>query len=104
MRKGDEWMSTIVSHLGQATEKATALQQATEKLQKNVATVTMDEETTVAGNTNAHEAIQAEIDAVTQIASALITASSNLQSVAHDFASKDAELGQCLQQVGGTAP
>lgn len=97
-------MSTIVSHLGQATEKATALQQATEMLQKSVGTVTMDEETTVAGNTNAHEAIQSEIDAVTQIASVLTTASSHLQSVAHEFAAKDVELGQCLQQMGEATP
>ncbi|EFS03050.1 TIGR04197 family type VII secretion effector [Listeria seeligeri] len=48
-------MSTVASDLGQATEKATALQQAVSILQKQGTTATKDEETTVGGkHTGAH--------------------------------------------------
>ncbi|EAD3671848.1 TIGR04197 family type VII secretion effector [Listeria seeligeri] len=94
-------MSTVTSDLGQATEKATALHQAVSILQKQGTTTTKDEETTVGGNTQAHTAIQAEGKAVSQIASALTTASTNLQSVAEAFAAKDVELGANLSAIGG---
>ncbi|EUJ26943.1 hypothetical protein MFLO_13765 [Listeria floridensis FSL S10-1187] len=92
-------MTKITSDLGQASEKATALQQAVSSLPTTV-TVAKDEQTTVAGNTRAHEAIQAEMDATIQIAEALTTASANLQSVAQAFAAKDVELGSAFQAVG----
>ncbi|WP_167630580.1 TIGR04197 family type VII secretion effector [Listeria valentina] len=97
-------MSTVASDLGQASEKATALQQAVSTLQKQGTTVTKDEETTVGGNTQAHTAIQAEVEAVSQIANALTTASTNLQSVAEAFAAKDAEIGASLSSIGGPTP
>ncbi|MBC1741447.1 TIGR04197 family type VII secretion effector [Listeria seeligeri] len=97
-------MSTVASDLGQAAEKATALQQAVSILQKQGTTATKDEETTVGGNTQAHMAIQAEAEAASQIASALTMASANLQSVAEAFAAKDAELGTNLSAIGGTTP
>lgn len=97
-------MSTVTSDLGQATEKATALHQAVSILQKQGTTTTKDEETTVGGNTQAHTAIQAEGKAVSQIASALTTASTNLQSVAEAFAAKDVELGANLSAIGGPTP
>ncbi|EUJ33007.1 hypothetical protein MFLO_05320 [Listeria floridensis FSL S10-1187] len=92
-------MAPITSDLGQASEKATALQQAVSSLQ-TTATVSKDEQTTVAGNKNAHEAIQAEADAVMHIAQALTAASANLQSVAQEFAAKDEELGSAFQLMG----
>ncbi|WP_167629180.1 TIGR04197 family type VII secretion effector [Listeria valentina] len=97
-------MSTVASDLGQASEKATALQQAVLLLQTQGTTVTKDEETTVGGNAQAHTAIQAEGEAVSQIASALTTASTNLQSVAEAFAAKDAEIGASLSPIGGPTP
>ncbi|HBI5832328.1 TPA: TIGR04197 family type VII secretion effector [Listeria monocytogenes] len=97
-------MSTVTSDLGQAAEKATALHQAVSILQKQGTTTTKDEETTVGGNTQAHTAIQAEGKAVSQIASALTTASTNLQSVAEAFAAKDVELGANLSAIGGPTP
>lgn len=97
-------MSTVASDLGQASEKATALQQAVSSLQGQGKTITKDEETTVGGNTQAHTAIQAEGEAVSQIASALTTASTNLQSVAEAFAAKDAEIGANLSSIGGLTP
>ncbi|MBC1482073.1 TIGR04197 family type VII secretion effector [Listeria sp. FSL L7-1509] len=97
-------MSTVASDLGQATEKATALQQAVSILQKQGTTTMKDEETTVGRNTQAHTAIQAEGKAATQIASALTMASTNLHSVAEAFAAKDAELGANLSTIGGSTP
>ncbi|MFC0631875.1 TIGR04197 family type VII secretion effector [Listeria welshimeri] len=49
-------------------------------------------------------AIQAEKEAVSQIASALTMASTNLQSVAEAFAAKDAEIGASLSSIGGPIP
>ncbi len=95
-------MNTVASDVGQASEKAAALQQAVSLLQVQ-GTVTKDEETTVGGNAQAHEAIQAEREAVFQIASALKEASANLQSVAEAFAAKDAEVGENLSMIGGSA-
>ncbi|MBC1477793.1 TIGR04197 family type VII secretion effector [Listeria welshimeri] len=97
-------MHRVASDLGQATEKATALQQAVSILEKQGTTVMKDEATTLGGNTQAHMAIQAEKEAVSQIASALTMASTNLQSVAVAFAAKDAEIGASLSSIGGPIP
>ncbi|MBC1446058.1 TIGR04197 family type VII secretion effector [Listeria welshimeri] len=97
-------MHRVASDLGQATEKATALQQAVSILEKQGTTVMKDEATTLGGNTQAHMAIQVEKEAVSQIASALTMASTNLQSVAEAFAAKDAEIGASLSSIGGPVP
>ncbi|EUJ33781.1 hypothetical protein MFLO_01075 [Listeria floridensis FSL S10-1187] len=97
-------MYTVASDSGRASEKATALQQAVSILQRQRTPVTTDEATTVGGNIQAHAAIQAEGEAVSRIASALTTASTNLQSVAEAFAAKDAEMGANLSLIGGVAP
>lgn len=97
-------MHRVASDLGQATEKATALQQAVSILEKQGTTVMKDEATTLGCNRQAHMAIQAEKEAVSQIASALTMASTNLQSVAEAFAAKDAEIGASLSSIGGPIP
>ncbi|KPG72101.1 TIGR04197 family type VII secretion effector [Enterococcus sp. RIT-PI-f] len=79
---------TVQSDLAGASEKATALKIATDKLIQQTS-ITNDTQTTVSGNSNAQEVITTAQETATKIAQAVFTASNNLQSVAEDFQALD---------------
>lgn len=91
---------TIKSNLGSASQKATALKNATDQLVQQ-SSVSTDSQTTVAGNTNAKEAITKAQQTATKIAQAIHTASGNIQSVAKDFEAMDNELSRSFDLGGG---
>ncbi|MGX7417537.1 TIGR04197 family type VII secretion effector [Carnobacterium gallinarum] len=94
-------MVGIKSDFGGANQKATALKSATDKLVQSTS-VTNDTQTTVLGNANAQEVIQQAQETARQVAEAIISASSNLQSVAEGFQELDQQVGQrFLQSLGG---
>lgn len=76
-------MTGIKSNFGNASQKATALKNATDKLIQHTS-ITNDNQTTVSGNLCAQEVIQQAQETARQVAEAVLTASSNLQSVAED--------------------
>ncbi|MBS7576948.1 MULTISPECIES: TIGR04197 family type VII secretion effector [unclassified Enterococcus] len=90
-------MAGISSDLGNAQAKATALKNATEKLEQTH-TVTTDTKTTISGNTNAQEVIQQAKNATTQISEAILTASDSIHSVAKEFEAMDQKASQELFQ------
>jgi type VII secretion effector (TIGR04197 family) len=92
---------TIQSDLAGASQKATALKNATDKLIQS-SSVLEDTQTTVAGNTNAQEVIKLAQETATQIAQAVFFASSNLQSVAKDFEAMDENVANTMfNSLGG---
>lgn len=92
-------MTNIMSNLGGARQKATALRTACDHITQN-SSVDKDTRTTVAGNTNAHDTIQTIIDSAEQIAQAVLTASSQLQSVAEEFEALDQSVATSLKGGG----
>jgi type VII secretion effector (TIGR04197 family) len=90
----------IKSDFTGASQKATALKSATDKLIQS-ASITEDTKTTVAGNTNAQEAIATAQETATQIAQAIFLASSNLQSVAKEFEALDQKVALTMMQPFG---
>lgn len=60
-------------------------------------TVQEDHQTTVAGNTNAKEAIQLAKATVQEVVGAVGTASNNLKSVANEFEAADATIRKVMQ-------
>ncbi|MTD40260.1 TIGR04197 family type VII secretion effector [Erwinia sp. CPCC 100877] len=86
---------TIQSDFTGASQKATALKGATDKLIQS-ASITKDTQTTVAGNTNAQEAITTAQETATKIAQAVFQASSNLQSVAKEFEALDQRVANTM--------
>jgi type VII secretion effector (TIGR04197 family) len=92
---------TIQSDLAGASQKATALKNATDTLIQS-SSVSEDTQTTVAGNTNAQEVIKLAQETATQIAQAVFFASSNLQSVAKDFEAMDENVANTMfNSLGG---
>ncbi|KMN42444.1 TIGR04197 family type VII secretion effector [Bacillus sp. LK2] len=90
-------MSGIKSDLGRAQQKATALKSATDILiQSSSISNETDTQTTVAGNTNAQEAIQIAQETAKQVALAIATAANNIHSVAGNFEALD----QLASQTG----
>lgn len=91
----------IKSDFTRATQKATALKNATDRLIQQ-STITNDTQTTVAGNSNAQEAITTAQETATKTAQAIVIASNNLQSVAEDFQALDANVANTLfKPIGG---
>ncbi|MBC1504085.1 TIGR04197 family type VII secretion effector [Listeria booriae] len=91
----------ITSDLGDASVKATALKNATDSIVSYVS-ITLDTQTTVAGNKSAEESVKIAQDMAQQIASAVSTAASNIQSVASSFEAVDKEAGQGFTtSIGG---
>lgn len=91
---------TIKSDLGTASQKATALKNATDQLIQS-ASVAQDSQTTVAGNAKAQEAIIMCQQSATKIAQTIHAASGNIQSVAKDFEAMDNELSKSFNLGGG---
>lgn len=91
---------TIQSDMGTASQKATALKDATDQLIQQ-SSVSTDNQTTVAGNAKAQEAITKAQQTATKIAQAIHTASGNIQSVAKDFEAMDNELSRSFDLGGG---
>lgn len=85
----------IQSDLAGASQKATALKNATDRLIQQ-SNINNDTQTTVVGNDNAQEAITAAQETATKIAQAVFLASSNLQSVAKDFEALDQTVANTL--------
>lgn len=85
----------IQSDLAGASQKATALKNATDKLIQQ-SNINNDTQTTVVGNDNAQEAITTAQETATKIAQAVFLASSNLQSVAKDFEALDQSVANTL--------
>lgn len=85
----------IQSDLAGASQKATALKSATDRLIQQ-SSINNDTQTTVVGNDNAHEAITTAQETATKIAQAVFAASSNLQSVAKDFEVLDQTVANTL--------
>lgn len=91
----------IKSDLAGASQKATALRNATDRLIQQ-SSINNDNRTTVAGNTNAQVAITAAQETATKVAQAVFTASNNLQSVAKDFEVLDQTVAKTLfKPIGG---
>ncbi|MGX7417425.1 TIGR04197 family type VII secretion effector [Carnobacterium gallinarum] len=86
-------MEQLKSDLGGASQKATALKNATNTLIQPVV-ITEDTQTTVTGNTNGQVAIKSAQDKAKQIANAVVKASSNIQSIAKEFEALDEQIGQ----------
>lgn len=86
---------TIQSDFAGASQKATALKGATDKLIQS-SSITKDTQTTVTGNTNAQEAITTAQETAKKIAQAVFQASSNLQSVAKDFEAMDQNVANTM--------
>ncbi|WP_088825237.1 MULTISPECIES: TIGR04197 family type VII secretion effector [Listeria] len=80
-----------------AKEKATALKNATDNLVQTL-TIEQDNQTTVSGNSDAHEATKKAQDTAKQIAEAIMKASSDIQSVSQEFEALDAQI---IQTLGG---
>lgn len=93
-------MGQLKSDLDKASQKATALKNATDTLIQPVV-ITADTQTTVAGNTNAQEALKSAQDTAKKIASAVSKASTNIQSVAKEFEALDAKVAQSLPKPLG---
>ncbi|WP_034564834.1 TIGR04197 family type VII secretion effector [Carnobacterium gallinarum] len=93
-------MEQLKSDLGGASQKATALKNATDILIQSVV-ITTDTQTTVAGNTNGQAAIKSAQDKAKQIANAVVKASSNIQSVAKEFEGLDAKVAQSVSKLFG---
>lgn len=98
--KGRKIMGQLKSDLGGASQKATALKNATDTLTQPVVT-TADTQTTVAGNTNGQAAIKSAQDKAKQLANAVTKASTNIQSVAKEFEALDAKVAQSLPKPLG---
>ncbi|MGX7203139.1 type VII secretion effector [Enterococcus plantarum] len=91
----------IQSDLAGASQKATALKNATDKLIQQ-SNINSDTQTTVVGNDNAQEAITTAQETATKIAQAVFLASSNLQSVAKDFEALDQTVANTIfKPLGG---
>lgn len=91
----------IKSDLAGASQKATTLRSATDRLMQQ-SSINNDTQTTVVGNDNAQEAITAAQETATKIAQAVFTASNNLQSVAKDFEALDQTVAKTLfKPIGG---
>ncbi|EOL43048.1 type VII secretion effector [Enterococcus phoeniculicola] len=91
----------ILSDLTGATQKATALKNATDRLIQQT-TITNDTQTTVAGNSNEQEAVTTAQETAIKIAQAVVIASNNLQSVAEDFQALDVNVANTMfQPIGG---
>lgn len=85
-----------------SSNKQVAYQYATDiflamDLLKDASAVQEDYQTTVAGNTNAKEAIQLAKNAAADIANAVGLASNNLKSVANEFEAADATIRKMMQ-------
>ncbi|WP_088840419.1 TIGR04197 family type VII secretion effector [Listeria sp. ILCC797] len=80
-----------------AKEKATALKNATDNLVQTL-TIEQDNQTTVSGNSDAHEATKKAQDTAKKIAEAIMKASSDIQSVSQEFEALDAQI---IQTLGG---
>jgi type VII secretion effector (TIGR04197 family) len=82
-----------------ATAIASSLDGAT-----NGGAILTDTQTTVAGNTNAQEAIQAMLNGQNKIVQAIGKASSNLQSVTHEFEAADQATRQLMSAISIPSP
>lgn len=91
----------ILSDLAGASQKATALKNAADKLIQQ-SNINNDTQTTVAGNTNAQEALAAAQETAAKTAQAVFAASNNLQSVAEDFQALDVNVANTMfKPLGG---
>lgn len=70
----------------------------------NGGAILTDTQTTVAGNTNAQEAIQSMLNGQNKIVQAISKASSNLQSVAHEFEEADQATRQLMSAISIPSP
>lgn len=92
---------TIKSDFGGASQKTTALKNATDSILQS-ASSTNDTQTTVSGNTSAQEAITTVQETAKQIAVAISLASANIQSVAENFEALDQSISQTMRSsIGG---
>lgn len=91
-------MENISSNSTVARQLATNIASALDGLGTSTA-VSTDDQTTVAGNTNAQQAIQASRNASNLILGAIGTASTNLQSVATEFEAVDSAIRQGLTSL-----
>lgn len=78
----------IKSNMETAQSIATSIASSLDELSRG-GVVTSDSQTTISGNTNAGEAIQAMSDAQSYVLQAVGQASKNLQSVASEFEAAD---------------
>lgn len=85
----------ISSDLAGASQKATAIKNATARLSQPL-NISNDTQTTVAGNKNAQEAITTAQETAVKIAQVVLDASNNLQTVAEDFQALDVEVSNTL--------
>lgn len=93
-------MTTIQSDMTVAQSYATDLQHAGEEL-AGVVQSQQDNQTTVAGNTNAHEALTTAQTTRQSIASAITSMVTNLNSVASEFEAVDQEIANQTSDGGG---
>ncbi|MGT2666400.1 TIGR04197 family type VII secretion effector [Streptococcus rifensis] len=92
-------MTIIRSDMTVAQSYATGLQSAGEEL-AGVDQPQQDNQTTVAGNTNAHEALATSQSTRQSIASAITSMVTNLRSVASEFEAVDQEIGNQISNGG----
>ncbi len=95
-----EQLTTIQSNLTEAEQKSAALKTASDVLKQGYEVI-QDTQTTIVGNKNAQEAIQAAKDLATQIAEATKLAAIQLDSVAERLEAADKAASQQFQVTGG---
>lgn len=96
-------LEVVKSDSAVASKIATAIASSLDGSANGGAILT-DTQTTVAGNTNAQEAIQAMLNGQNKIVQAIGKASSNLQSVAHEFEAADQATRQLISAISIPSP
>lgn len=91
-------MTLLQSNKEQAILSSTSLKNASNKLKQDI-NVTKDNQTTVAGNTNAHQSIEASKQTAEKTSMLIQTMSNNIQSVAEEFQAMDSALGAELSKI-----
>lgn len=99
--KGQNMGNDIASSSEVAASRATALHNAAKGLTEEN-TYVRDTSTTVAGNANAHAAIELESSTANEISAAFIQAASNLQTVASEFITADQKAAAQTNRMGGS--
>lgn len=96
-------VNKISSDSSVARQIATAIASSLDGANSGGAILT-DTQTTVAGNTNAQEAIQSMLSAQNKIVQAIGQASTNLQTVASEFEAADQATRQLMSSISIPSP
>ena len=91
-------MNILQSSKKQAVSSRTSLKNVINNISQEI-TVTKDTQTTVAGNTNAQNSIEASKQTASKMSKVIQSMSNNIHSVAEEFQAMDNTLGTQLEGV-----